>query len=197
VTADLTPVGPYQNGQGVLLVIDVTNTGGSPAEGVRVGNATSSLRTEKLWGGCERAPCPAFTLAALEQRQITVPATVIQADAAIDDTVTVSARGLPTLRVPVHIPAPASPRPTLWIALGAVGVLTAAWIARSSWRSSQRRRWLQLVSARAAMDTRGGASTPFLPLAAPTIGIRSRLVPGAARTQGPIPMRLIPGRRIS
>ena len=198
VTADLTPVGPYQNGQGVLLVIDVTNTGGSPAEGVRVGNATRSLRTEKLWGGCERAPCPAFALAALEQRQITVPATVIQADAAIDDTVTVSARGLPTQRVPVHVPATASPRPTLWIALGAAaGVLTAAWIARSSWRSSQRRRWLQLVSARAAMDTRGGASTPFLPLTAPTIGIRSRLVQGAARTQGPIPMRQIPGRRIS
>ncbi len=108
MTADLTPAGPYQSGQGVLLVIDVTNTGGSPARGVQVANATKSLRAETPWGGCERAPCPAFALAALEQRQITVPATIIDADAAIDDTVTVSAPGLPTQRIPVQIPRAAS-----------------------------------------------------------------------------------------
>jgi hypothetical protein len=190
VTADLTPAGPYRSGQTVLLVIDVTNLGGSPADGVRVANATRSLRTERLWGGCETAPCPPFTLAALEQRQITVPARVINADAAIDDIVTVAAVGQPTQRVPVHVPAPV--RPTLWIALGLAGVLTAALFARTSWRSAQRRRWLQLISTSAALDARGGASTPFLPLTAPPIGVRARLEPGAARANGPIQMRRIP-----
>jgi hypothetical protein len=123
-----------------------------------------------------------------------VPATIIHADGAVDDTVTVSAPGLPTQRVRVRVPAPIArgpPRPALWIALGVATVLTAAWIARSSWRSGQRRRWLQLVSTKAALDTRGGASTPFLPLTAPTIGVRLRLVPGDARIGGPIPMRRI------
>jgi hypothetical protein len=189
VTADLTPAGHYRSGQAVLLVIDVTNVGGSPAEGVRVANATRSLRAERLWGGCETAPCPTFTLAALEQRQITVPARVINADAAIDDTVTVSAVGQPTQRIRVHAPAPV--RPTLWIALGLAGVLTAALVARTSWRSAQRRRWMQLISTTAALDARGGASAPFLPLTAPAIGVRARLEPGAARANGPIPMRRI------
>ena len=118
VTADLTPAGPYQSGQQVLLVIDVTNVGGSPADRVRVANASKNLRADKLWGGCETAPCPAFTLAALDQRQITVPATIVDADAAIDDTVTVSAAGLPSQRIPVHVAAPTPPPPpTLWIAL--------------------------------------------------------------------------------
>ena len=194
VTADVTPRGPYRTGQTVLLVIDITNTGAAAANGLRVANATNSLSTEPLWGGCETTPCPAFTLASLQQKQITVPATVIDGGAAIDDTVVVSARGLPAQRVRVHVPLP--PPPTLWIALAAAVTLTAAWIARTSWRSSQHRRWMQLVSTKAALDTRGGASTPFLPLSAPTLSLRSRLVPGASRTNGPIPMRQISGRRI-
>ena len=190
VTADLTPAGPYRSGQSVLLVIDVTNTGASAARAVRVANTSDNLSADGPWGGCETASCPAFVLAALDQRQITVPATIINADAAIDDTVVVSAPGMPTQRVPVHLPPPPPPR-TLWIALGAAAALTAALIGRLSWRSSQRRRWLQLITTKAALDTRGGASTPFLPLTAPTLSVRSRLVPGVARANGPIPTRRI------
>jgi hypothetical protein len=192
VTADLTPVAPYRSGQAVLLVVDVTNLGGADAADVRVTNTAKNLRIGKQWDGCAQTPCPAFTLAALSQQQITIPATVIDAGRAIDDTVVVSAPGLPKLRAVAQVPAP-GPTP-LQIALGAAATLLlggAAWIARANWRSGQRRRWGRLISTHGSMETRSGAAAPSAPLAAPSISVRSRLEPGEARPAGPIPTRRI------
>jgi|HubBroStandDraft_1064217.scaffolds.fasta_scaffold116850_1 hypothetical protein len=192
VTADLTPVGPYRNGEAVLLVVDVTNLGGADATGVRLTNTAKNLRVGAQWDGCAQIPCPAFTLAALGQQQITIPTSVIDADRAIDDTVVVYAAGQPKLKALVRVAAP-GPTP-LQIALGAGAALImggGAWIARSRWRSGQKRRWQRLISARGSIDARDGAAARSVPLAAPPISVRSRLEPGVARAGGPIPTRRI------
>lgn len=192
VTADLTPVGPYRSGQAVLLVIDVTNLGGADASGVTVTNAAKNLRTAKQWDGCAQAPCPAFTLVALGQQQIIIPATVIDAGQAIDDTVVVAAKGLPARKAVVRVP-PSGPTP-LQVALGAVAVLIlggAAWIGRARWRSGQQRRWRGLISAKASLAANSAAAAPSVRLAAPSISVRSRLESGAARIAGAISIRRI------
>jgi hypothetical protein len=195
VTADLTPVGPYKSGQTVLLVVDVTNVGGRALRRLSVVNQASNLTVEPLWGGCESAPCPPFALAALRQKQVTLPATITDAGQPIFDVVTVSGDGITrqaVVRIVPPPPPPPPPKSNLWTyVLGAAGLALAggagAWLARSS-PAAQRARWAPRIAATGALASTQEASVGDVKFAAPPISVRAHMDPPEPRFEGPIPV---------
>jgi hypothetical protein len=193
VTADLTPAGPYRSGERVLLVVDVTNLGGRGAPVLTLVNQASNLETEPLWGGCEAAPCPPFALAALTQKQITIPATVIDAGRPIVDVVTVS-DGAVQHSAEVRVRPPKRPDLLLFVILGGalLAVGGAAALARTS-KTAQRRRWGARIAAQGALAATEETSVGDVKFTAPPIGVTARLDPGETRFAAPIPIGS-PGR---
>ena len=197
MTADLTPVGPYRSGQTVLLVVDVTNVGARQLKRLVVSNQATNLVVQPLWGGCDNAPCPPFTLASLRQKQVTLPATITDAGQPIADVVTVSGGGI-TRQVVVRIaPPPPKPNPNPWpyilggaaaVALGGAG---AAWGAQR-WRQAQLKRWQACISAKGALGAAQEATVGDVKFAAPPVSVRVRMDPGETRFAGPIALYQAP-----
>jgi hypothetical protein len=182
----------------VLLVVDVTNSGGGGLRGLSILNQPSNLAVDPRWGGCEGSPCPPFTLGPLERRQFTLPATITDAGQPIFDVVTVSGDGV-TRQAVVRIPTPWNPWP---YAFGGAALLAAGVAARRLiWpptppppaTPTPPPDWASLITAHGALGAAQEPKVGKLEFAAPAVSVRARMDPGETRFGGPIPVTPPPG----
>ncbi|HWF75935.1 MAG TPA: hypothetical protein VN694_02045, partial [Caulobacteraceae bacterium] len=143
-------------------------------------------------------PCPPFTLAPLERRQFTLPATITDAGQPIFDVVTVSGGDGIARQAVVRVPRPWNPWP---YALGGAALL-AAGVAARRWiwphptpapAPAPTPDWPALITAHGALGAAQEARVGDVKFAAPPVSVRARMDPGETRFAGPIPLDPPPG----
>jgi hypothetical protein len=191
VTLDLQTPGPYHPGDLVDFIATVLNAGQADATNVRITLSLANLGNVSMSGACRQPKCQLTRILRGESTQVQLRGTIAAAGvfsvnvAAREsqrdtDASSNSARAAGIAETP-----PPPPRwPTAWqvaallaLAAGALAVpLHRAW-----WRSR--------VRCRARLDPLGRSRVLGpLPLAAPTISLRTRLEPGPSTIDRSIPI---------